>query len=119
MPLRFPQETLARLDMAEGTTMIRYAGQEPLPSAGPPTRLTLIADTTPLGSQVRIDVDRRMRLYWVRQVPGGKPGVASVDISPLAGATRLDIWCRWSPVAMEVRVVDRDHPERLVNSEGG
>ena len=105
--------------MPEGTAMIRYAGQEPIPSVGPPTRLTLIADTTPLGSQVRIDVDRRMRLYWVRQVPGRKPGVASVDISPLAGATKLDIWCTWSPLAMGVHVVDGDRPERVVKNKGG
>jgi hypothetical protein len=59
-----------------------------------------------------------MRLHWVREVPdGGEVADVAVDIRPLVGAQRLDIWATWSPFAMQVHVVDRDNPKRMVTTE--
>jgi hypothetical protein len=84
----------------------------------PPKRETLIAGMTPSGALAHVDLDEHLRLYWVRRAPWGGPVVeVDVDVSSLRGATKLDIWCAWSPLGLDVHVVDRDNPDRMVTSE--
>lgn len=90
----------------------------PVPLSQPPdSRAGLIQDETAAGTAIRIDVDEDLRLHFVRHAPGGDPADVAVDIRPLRGAQRLDIWCTWSPLAMAIHVVDRDEPSRTVSSD--
>jgi hypothetical protein len=102
--------------MVEGTVKIGYGGDQPL-TEPPPERMTLVEGKTPSGSMVRIDVDEQMQLHWVREAPGREVADVAVDLTPLIGAKRLDIWCTWSPLRIDVHVVDRDRPSRFVTSE--
>jgi hypothetical protein len=107
----------AEKGVVEGTVKIGYVGNQPLPNEPPSERVTLITGVTPSGTLAHVDIDEQMCLDWVRQAPGGEPADVAVDISPLRGARRLDIWGTWSPFEMRVVVVDPDQPDRMVTSE--
>jgi hypothetical protein len=116
-PSRFPPELVAQLDMPEGTMRVGLTLGVPL--GQPPTeRQTLVAGETPEAkTAIRIDLDENLRIHFVRQAPGGDPADVGIDVTPLLGANKLDVWCAWSPLAMDIHVVDRDQPQRMVTSE--
>lgn len=112
----FPPEFMAKMDLVEGTARVGYDLPEPVGSP-PPELVTLAAGMTPSGSLVHIDVDPEMHLHWVRRAPaGGQVAAVDVDLSPLRGAVRLNIFMSWSPFGLAVRVEDRDS-DRMVSSE--
>jgi hypothetical protein len=113
MPQRLPPGAAEQLDIAEGTIAVAYLLPEPL-GRPPQARRTLIADESPLKTQMRIDLDDELRLHWVRQAPEGQPADIDVGIGPLRGARQLLIVCIWSPTRMAMEVSDRDKPRKIV-----
>lgn len=113
LPKPLPPEAAEALDMPEGTLRLGYVLPTPLDQL-PETRITLIEGESPAKTMARIEIDEDLRLHFVRQAPDGDPADVDVDIKPLRGAERLDFWCAWSPVKIELTVVDRDQPKRMV-----
>jgi hypothetical protein len=113
MPQRLPPGAAEQLDIAEGTIAVVYVLPNPL-GQPPEERRTLIADESPLKTQMRIDLDEDLRLHWVRQAPEGQPVDIDVGIDPLRGARQLLIVCIWSPTHMAIQVSDQDRPRKIV-----
>jgi hypothetical protein len=113
MPQRLPPGAAEQLDIAEGTIAVVYALPNPL-GQSPEEPRTLIADESPLKTQMRIELDEDLRLHWVRQAPEGEPADIDVGIGPLRGARQLLIVCIWSPAHMAVQVSDHDRPKKIV-----
>lgn len=102
---QLPPEITAQLDMPEGSLKVGYTFPAPL-SEAPDERLTLIAGVSPSSALVRIDLDESLHIHFVRQ--GGATADVGVDLSPLLGAQRFYFWGTWSPLAMQINVIDRD-----------
>ena len=115
MPQRLPPGAAEQLDIAEGTIAVVYDLPGPL-GRPPEERSTLIADESPLKTQMRIDLDEDLRVHWVRQAPEGRPADIDVGIGPLRGARQLLIVCIWSPTHMAIEVSDRDRPRKIVRT---
>jgi len=117
-PSRLPPGAIDHLDMVEGTLKIGYSARAPLTDP-PKVRTPLVEDETPAKTKIHIDLDENLWLHFVRRAPEQEPADVSVDISPLKGAMRLDIFCIWSPTELAIQVVDRDNPQRNVRNEIG
>ena len=113
MPQRLPPGAAEQLDIFEGTIAVVHLLPGPL-GRPPEERMTLIADESPLGTRMRIDLDENLWLHWVRQAPEGQPAEVDVDIGPLRGARRLLIVCIWSPAHTALQVSDDDRPRKIV-----
>lgn len=73
----------------------------------------------PSGKTVlRLERDEELNLHFYYASPGTGTRVASVNIIPLKGASRIHVFLCWSPEEIRLHIADADNPEKQVVGYG-
>jgi len=115
IPEKYKKHILEALKRPEGT--FEFKGK--FDGIFDPSKGRRILIQVPSGKTVlRLERDEKLNLHFYYASPGTSTRVASVNISPLKGASKIHVFLCWSPEEIRLHVADANNPKKQLMSYG-
>ncbi|MFI5450152.1 MAG: hypothetical protein ACHQ03_10380 [Candidatus Bathyarchaeia archaeon] len=108
------EEILSGVKHPEGTLEFRY----PAVKLVDPGFSEILIELSNGAVYLRLERDRDAKLHFFHSSPGTGTRVASVDMSPLKGASSILVRMRWSPIEIRLEVLDANTSSDPISAAG-